>query len=156
MVMAVLVLVISAGLFPFYLQATCEKILRQKFAHSYFESVVGATRLEFLCVRKRVEAEGIQNYAGLRLALKCDFLALKYLLKQSQDANLRPARQDQMLMTYFQVILLFLGLAHAFKLGEKAALLKLTAILQYFSNVIGERMDGNRLASVNASNYLGM
>jgi hypothetical protein len=38
--------------------------------------------------------------------------------------------------------------------GEKPAILKLTAILQYFANLLGQRVNTVRFANLTASDYL--
>jgi hypothetical protein len=38
--------------------------------------------------------------------------------------------------------------------GEKPAILKLTAILQYFANVVGQRVNTVQFANLTASDYL--
>src|SRR5437667_8896185 len=40
------IFIVSVALFPFYLQATCQKVLRHEFDQPYFESIVRAYRLE--------------------------------------------------------------------------------------------------------------
>ena len=59
------------------------------------------------------------------------------------------ARQEQMLVSYFRVILFFSRLAHPCSFGEKAAFVKPSDILEYLSNVAGERMNENSLAGIN-------
>jgi hypothetical protein len=38
--------------------------------------------------------------------------------------------------------------------GEKPAILKLTAILQYFANVVGQRVNSVRFANLTAADYV--
>jgi hypothetical protein len=38
--------------------------------------------------------------------------------------------------------------------GEKPAILKLTTILQYFANVVGQRVNTVRFANLTAADYL--
>ena len=47
MFMAALILIVSTGLFFFYLQVLCQKILRRQFAQEFSQSIVNANRLEF-------------------------------------------------------------------------------------------------------------
>ena len=81
MFLAALILILSTALFFFYLQAVCQKILRRKFDQEYFQSIVNANRLEFLSVRKALEEfDAPVDYPRLRMMLKCDYLALTFLL----------------------------------------------------------------------------
>ena len=58
MFMAALILMVSTGLFFFYFQAVCQKILRRQFSQEFFQSIVNANRLEFPSVRKAIEDFG--------------------------------------------------------------------------------------------------
>jgi hypothetical protein len=148
MLIAALLLVLSVGLFLFYLQAACEGILRHKFAHSNAELIVRAMCLAFVSVRKLVDAAGVSERPRLRMALTCDLLALTYFLAQDKPSHLGLTRKERMLAAHFRVTLFFARLAHSFGFGEKAALLKLTDILEYFSNVAGERMNKNSVVGI--------
>jgi hypothetical protein len=46
---------------------------------------------------------------------------------------------------YFRAVFLALVIAHTLRLNERAALLKLTRMLEYFANVLGERLDTIRI-----------
>lgn len=149
MLLAGLVLLTSVGIFLFYLQAACQKVLRREFENDYFESVVDANRLEFPSVRNIAErAEVTGDFGGMKTALKCDYMALTFLLKHASNASLRFTTEDRLLMIYFHLNFLSLKLCHLLGLRENPAILKLTAILQYFSNVIGQRVCELRFASV--------
>jgi hypothetical protein len=147
MILPVMVLVMSLALCFFYAQIACQTILNREFRREYFRSVVNASSLEFLLVRKQVEeASGQIDYAGARRALTCDYLALTYLLRNAAGAGRKYSNQERLLMVYFRGLLLFLTAAHLLKLNERRAILNLTAILQYFANVLGERVVETALA----------
>ncbi len=155
MLLAALILIISTGLFFFYWQATCQKILRRKFSQEYFQSIVSANRLEFPYVRQALEEfDAPTDYARFRMTLKCDYLALTYLLKNAANVNQRYSHEEQLLMLYFRLVLLSLVSRRLLRLQEKPAFLKLTAILQYFANVVGERVHMIRFGNLTASEYL--
>ena len=61
MFMAALILMVSTGLFFFYIQAVCQKILRRQFSQEFFQSIVNANRLEFPSVRKAIEDLGVSR-----------------------------------------------------------------------------------------------
>lgn len=155
MFMASLILILSAAMLMFYLQATCQKILRREFEHGYFQSVVNLNRLAFLAIQRELEHQDApQDYEGLRASLRCDLTALTYLLKHANNASGGFAAEERLLVAYFRVMLFSLTLRHTFGLRQKPAIMKLTSILQYFSNVLGQRMCELRLGNLAASDYL--
>ncbi len=155
MFLATLILIISTALFLFYLQATCQKILRREFEKEFFHSIVNANRLEFPYLRKALEEFDVPvDYARFRMQLKCDFLALTYLLKNAVNASRSFSREERLLILYFRAILLFIAVLHMLGLKEKSPILKLTSILQYFANVLGERVNTIRFGNMTASDYL--
>ncbi len=88
MIVAVLILILSTALFFFYFQVTCQKILGRQFDREYFQSIANANRLEFPSLRKSLEDFGAPvDYSRLRMMLRCDFLALTYLLKNAANVN---------------------------------------------------------------------
>ena len=155
MFLASLILIISTGLFFFYFQVTCQKILGRQFEQEYFQSIVNANRLEFPVIRKSLEEfEGPVDYARVRMTLQCDYLALTYLLKNAANVNQRYSREEQLLIFYFRAVFFSLVVRHVLKLREKPAILRLTAILQYFANVVGQRVSLVRFGNLTASDYL--
>jgi hypothetical protein len=155
MFMASLVLVISTGLLFFYFQVACQRILRRKFDQEYFLAIVNANRLEFPVVRKALEEyEAPVEYARVCMTLKCDYLALTYLLKNAANVNQRYSREERLLILYFKAVFFSLVARHWLRLREKTAILKLTAILQYFANVVGQRVSMVQFGNLTASDYL--
>jgi hypothetical protein len=155
MFLAALILILSTGLFFFYLQVTCQSILHRQFDREYFQAIVNANRLEFPVVRKALEEFNTPvDYPRLRMMLKCDFLALTYLLKNAANVNQRYSREERLLMFYFHLVFVSLLTRHWLRVREKPAVLKLTAILQYFANVVGQRVNTVRFGNLTASDYL--
>jgi len=155
MFLAALILIVSTALFFFYLQASCQNILRRQFDQEYFQFIVNANRLEFASVRKALEEFGEPvEYARTRMMLKCDFLALSYLLKNAANVDQRYSRDERLLILYFRTIFFSLFVRHMLRRGEKAAVLKLTSILQYFANVVGQRVNRVRFGNLTATDYL--
>jgi hypothetical protein len=155
MFLAALILILSTGLFFFYLQAVCQKILRRQFTQAFSQSIVNANRLEFPSVRRAIEEFGSPiEYPRLTVTLKCDFLALTYLLKNAANVNQRYSHEERLLIVYFKLIFASLVTRHWLKLRETPAALKLTAILEYFANVVGERVNTVRFGNLTASDYL--
>ena len=155
MFVAALILIISTALFFFYFQATCQKILRRQFDREYFQAIVNANRLEFPSVRKALEEFDVPvDYPRLRMMLKCDFLALTYLLKNAANLQQQYSSDERLLIIYFRFVFLSMLTRHLLRWREKSAILKLTVILQYFANVLGQRVNTIRLADLSASDYL--
>jgi hypothetical protein len=155
MILAVLILILATALFFLYLQITCQRILRWKFDREYFLAIVNANRLEFPAVRRTFgEFNAPVDYPRLRMMLKCDFLALTYLLKNAVNVHQRYSGKERLLMFYFRLVFASLITRHWLRMREKPAILKLTAILQYFANVVGQRVNTVRFANLTASDYL--
>jgi hypothetical protein len=155
MFMAALILIVSSALLFFYLQAVCHRVLRRQFTQEFFQTIVNANRLEFPSVRRSIEDFGSPvEYPRLTLTLKCDFLALTYLLKNAANINQRYSYEERLLIIYFKLVFVSLVTRHWLKLRETPAALKLTSILEYFANVVGERVNTVRFGNLTASDYL--
>ncbi len=151
MVMPFVVLAVSTALFFFYLQATCEGVLRREFAHPYFLEVIRAIRLEFPLLRQELAENVPMNYSEMQLALRCDFVALEYLLKSSDRKRRHLSRPEKLLMVYCRFLLFAMPIRHALNLHEKQAVLKLAAMLQFFANLTGERLSVNPVGNTASS-----
>jgi len=155
MFLAALILILSMGLFFFYVQVVCQKILRRHFAQSFWRVIAHANGLEFPSVRKALEGFGVPvQYPRLMQILKFDFLALIYLVKNAGNVNQRYTYEQRLLILYFKLVLVSLVARHWLRLRETSAALKLTAILEYFANVVGERVNAIRFGNLTASDYL--
>ena len=155
MILAALILILSTAMFFFYFQATCQKILRRQFDREYFQSIVNANRLEFPSLRKSLEEFGAPvDYPRLRMMLKCDFLALTYLLKNAANVNQRCSNEERLLILYFHCQFLSLAARRLLGFGQKKAILRLTSVLQYFANVVGQRVNTVRFGNLTAADYL--
>jgi len=155
MILATFILILSTAMFFFYLQVTCQKILRRQFDREYFKSIANTARLEFPSLRKSLEEFGSPvDYPWLRIMLKCDFLALSYLLKNAAHVNHRFSHEDRLMILYFRWQFLSLAVRHLLRLSEKKAVLRLTSVLQYFANVVGEGVDAVKFGNMTATDYL--
>jgi hypothetical protein len=142
MVLSWLILALSLAMVFFYFQATCQRILRRQFDQEYFRSIANVIRLEFPSLRVALEEScGSFDYALLPKALKCDFLALTHLLRNTADVKPGYSKEQRLLMLYFRVQFLSLAVRRCLRVGERKAALRLTSVLQYFANVIGQRMN---------------
>ena len=142
MIVATLILILSASMFFFYFQVTCQRILRRQFDREYFQSIANANHLEFLTLRESRAGSGDPAaYSRLCRVLEYDFLALTYLLKNAANVNQRYANEERFLIFYFHFQFLSLAVRHLLKLGENQVIHRLTSVLQYFANVLGQRID---------------
>jgi hypothetical protein len=89
------------------------------------------------------------------MQLYCDFLALTFLLKNACNERGRLSNAERLLWIYFLAVFLLLIIAHTLRFNERAVILKLTAILKYFANVVGERLNRIRFGGdMTGSDYL--
>lgn len=150
MVVSVAVLVVSAALFLFYIQALSQKILRQEFSHPYFREIVKAVHLEYPVLRDSYASNDPYDYRNARLALKCDFFTLKYLLKNGDPERRHLSRREKILMLYFRLMFFSLPIRHALNLREKEGMLELASALQFFANSLGEKLSVYSIAAAPA------
>jgi hypothetical protein len=94
------------------------------------------------------------DYARLRMMLKCDYLALTYLLKNAANVNQRYSNEERLLILYFRWQFLLLAVRRTLRVGEKKAVLRMTSVLQYFANVVGQRVNTVRFGNLTAADYL--
>ena len=151
MLMSILVLVVSTALVLFYIQTFCEKALKREFSHPYFKEIIQAIQMEYPRLRDSSVSKASYNYSDARLALKCDFMTLEYLLKNGDPTGRHLSRREWILTLYFRFLLLCLPIRHAFNLQEREAVSKLATILQFFANSVGEKLTVNSFASAQAN-----
>jgi len=141
MIFSWLILALSLAMVFFYFQATCQRILRQQFEREYFQSIAKGVRLEFPSIRKSlVEGGATVDYSRLPKALECDFLALKHLLQSTPNEKKRYFKGQRLLILYFRLQLISFAVRRLLRVGEKKAALRLTSVLKYFANVLGQRL----------------
>jgi len=154
MILAWLILALSLAMVFFYFQATCQKILRRQFERDYFQSIASVVRLEFPSLRKSLAEMGVAvDYSRVPRALRCDFLALTHLLKNTADAKQGHSKEQRLLILYFRVQFLSLAVRRLLGVRERKAALRLTSVLQYFANAIGRRLHSDGFGNLGA-NYL--
>jgi hypothetical protein len=155
MIIATLILILSTAMFFFYFQVTCQKILRRQFDQEYFRSIAHANRLEFPSLRKSLEEFGAPaHYSQLRSMLNCDFLALTYLLKHVENAHRSYSNEEYFLLLYFRFQSLSLAVRRMLGVSDSKAILRMTSVLQYFANVVGQRVSNVSFANSTAADYL--
>ena len=151
MILAALVLVTSAALFMFFLQAVSARILRREFKYAYFKLIANTNGLEFPSLRAALEEDDQRiKYEQLRLALACDYKALTFLLRKVEAPGpYRVSVEERFLSSYCHLLFLAMSLRHSLGLQVKPAALKLAAILEHFANVVGYRVEVVRAGNLN-------
>lgn len=143
-IISIFILVFSVFLLLFWLRAACRSILRQRFERDYFADLAAANQLEFLSIRKALEEypEEVADYRNVLGRLQHDYEALTYLLRNAATVHVgRYSRRERALILDFHLLELWIRLKH--RLGWKGwqeDLLEMTEILQYFANVLGQRL----------------
>jgi hypothetical protein len=139
-ILSALILILSAGLLFFYFQALCQRILRREFDRAYFQTVVRAGALEFASVRQAVETSDAPfDFAQSRVALQCDLLTLRYLLKHAANLSQKLTWQERLLLVYYRWFSAAMALRHWLGMDVSRSVLRMTSVLEYFANVVGER-----------------
>src|SRR5260370_30258530 len=123
MFMSYLILIFSAALFFFYLQHTCQRIVRREFEEEYSRPIVKANRLAFCSIREALEQLGQPaEYSRFRTALQCDFLMLTYMLKHAANVSERYTPEERLLMLYFRLASASLFVSHLLKIKQKSTI----------------------------------
>lgn len=152
LILASLIVIVSTALLLFYLESLCRSILRREFERPCFESIVRANQLDFPCVRKALEEEKVSlGYSEIRLSLQCDFLALAFLLEHAAKVRSELSAEERLMLVYFRVSFLFLKLRHATGMRGKSGALKLTSILRFLAQAVGQLVSVERSGGLAAS-----
>jgi len=128
----------------FWLRSASQSVLRQRFEQDYSAEVAEANQLEFLAIRKALadSSADIADYQGMLAALEQDYQALSYLLRNAATVHVGSySRAERLLILDFKLLATWVRLSRALGLrGWRSSLLEMTSILQYFGNVVGQRL----------------
>ncbi len=141
--LSIFILVVSGLLLVFWLRVACRAILRQQFERDYTLEVVSANRLAFLAVRKTLEeTPELADYAHALSSLQRDYEALTYLLRNAATVHVgKYSRKERFLILDFHLLRLWIWLKHLLGAENwREELLEMANILQYFANVMGQRL----------------
>lgn len=141
--LSIFILVVSGLLLVFWLRIACRSILRQQFERDYTSEVVSANRLEFLAVRKALEElPEMADCASALSSLQRDYEALTYLLRNAATVHVgKYSRKERFLVLDFHLLRLWIWLKRVLGAENwREELLEMTDILQYFANVMGQRL----------------
>lgn len=144
---SILILVFSAALLFFYLQALCERILERPFEEPLAQPIVEANKLSFLRLRHVLEVcDTSMDSARAQRELKHDFVALTYLLRNAGSQRRRLSRAERTGAIYFRMLSGLFALFGVFGMDGRSLLLKMVSILEFYANVLGERTKRVRFA----------
>ena len=138
------ILVMSAAMLVFWLRSASRSILRERFEQDYSAEVAEANQLEFLTIRKALadSTEGEVDYSGYLGALERDYEALTYLLRNAATVHVgRYTPQERLLVLDFQLLRVWVRLKKLVGWSSwQTGLTEMATILQYFGNVVGQRL----------------
>jgi len=141
---SVLILVVSASMLVFWLRSASRSILRERFEQNYSAEVAEANQLEFLAVRKALSDGSAEDadYASSLGALERDYEALTYLLRNAATVNVgRYTRRERLLVLDFQLLRVWVRMKRVLGLSSwQSGLVEMATILEYFGNVVGQRL----------------
>jgi hypothetical protein len=131
----------------FYFAEMCRDILERSFDRPYFQMVSNAIRLEFASLDPRnVGEDGLSHdYRRLRVALKCDFKQLDYLVKNAADVSPRGLIEEKLLAVYFRLLLVSWAVRHRLRLSEARVISAAEEVLRYLANVVGQQTEALRV-----------
>ena len=135
-----LILVFSAALLLFYLQAACERIIGRPFEEPLAHPVIEGNKLTFLQIRHALEtSQALVDCARFRAQLNCDFAALIHLLRNAGAERRRLSGAERTGAIYFRVLSGFSAVCRLVGIEGRSLLLKMTSVLEFFANLLGER-----------------
>ena len=121
------------------------------FEREYFQSIANVMRLELPSLRKSLAEVGTTvDCSRLPRALKCDFLALTHLLQNTANGKKDHFKGPRILILYFRVQLISFAVGRLLRVGEKKALLRLTSVLKYFADVVGQSLYASESGNLRA------
>jgi hypothetical protein len=143
-IVSVFILASSILLLFFWLRSATQSILRRPFERRYSEEVAEANQLEYLAIRQALggNPDTISDHGDVLDALERDYEALSYLLRNAATLHVgRHSPSERLLILDFQLLRLRARIAGTLGVGNwRSVLLQMTTILEYFGNVVGQRL----------------
>ena len=137
---SVLIFVISVALLLFYLQAACERIIGREFEESLAQPVIEGNKLSFLQIRRALEnGDAPVDCARFQVQLRGDFAALVHLLCSAGTGRRRLSSAERTGAIYFRALSALSAVCQLFGIDARSLLLKMTSVLEFFANLLGER-----------------
>lgn len=143
-IMSVVILAMSGLGLLIWLRSACRSVLQQGFEEDFSAGVAEANQLEYLSIRKALSdaPEEIADYAGLLTTLERDYEALTYMLRNAATVHVgHYSNAERLLIMDFQLLRLWVRLKRVLGWPSwRSGLLEMAAILNYFGNVVGQRL----------------
>ena len=137
---SVLILVFSAALLFFYLQAACERIFQRPFEEPLARPIIEANNLTFPDIRLALAAcNSPVTSARSQAQLKRDFVALTCLLRNAGTGRRSLSGPERTGVVYFRLLSGLLTVCCLLGMKGRSLQLKMTTVLEFFANVLGER-----------------
>lgn len=141
---SIVILVVSVAFLLVSLRSASRSILAERFEQDYSAEVAEANQLEYLAIRQALAEypEEIADYGGLMATLERDYEALTYLLRNAATIHVgRYSRSERLLILDFQMLRLWVRVKRGLGLRSwRSGLMEMATILQYFGNVVGQRL----------------
>jgi hypothetical protein len=150
---SIFILLCCLGGLIYWLRSSVQTLLDSREAVAEARRVAEINHLEFLSVRRALEAPvGAIDYGKLSAALRHDFLALSYLLRFAATVNVGRYSNEERLLVLDYHLMRFVGaLGHWFspELAHRA-LREMTDVMEHFAAVIGRRISSFEMETLGA------
>jgi hypothetical protein len=138
------VLVSSLVLLLVWVRSAAQSVLGRRFEQDYSREVAEANQLEFLTIRRALSATGKNEYdfSEALSSLERDYEALSYLLRNAATLHMgRYTHSEHLLILDFHLLRAWVRFSRLFGWQSwRSGLLTMTRILEYFGNVVGQRL----------------
>lgn len=143
-VVSVFILAISLAMLIMWLRSAAQAVLGRRFEQDYSREVAEANQLEFLAVRRALSepGEGGYDFSEALSSLERDYEALSYLLRNAATLHMgRYTHSERLLILDFHLLRAWVRLSRVLGWRNwRSGLLAMTRILEYFGNVVGQRL----------------
>jgi hypothetical protein len=131
----------SALLLGCWFRYTCLLILSAKTACDYAGDVAMANQLSFLEVQSRLREGAFADLDPLHAALERDYSLITYLLKNAAHSGAEESSiEAKMLEMHYRLMGAWYRIARSFSADAAcSALQQMSAVVEHFANVMGER-----------------
>jgi hypothetical protein len=143
MFVSFLIIGISVVLFVYWFRYTVLLILRTRTTAEYAQKVAAANQLAFVHVRQELQREVLAtDLSSFARSLEKDYGILKYLLGHAATIEVGgyTAEQRLLMLNYRMLALWCWGVRRFNPSAAKTAMVEMSAILEYFANVMGQRL----------------
>ncbi len=140
MVASVLIIIVSAALFGYWLRYTCILILQTSPARDYTREVATENGLSFIQLREQVRSSADMD--ALEIALQKDYRVVTHLLRQAAALTMAGVTLEHVVLrTDFWLMQTFYRVSRRFSQAKaRAALDEMCQIVDHLANAFGAQM----------------